>query len=328
MTRSIATGCGLAAAMWAPTALADTVTLQTGETLVGTVVEQTEQAVVLEHPVLGPLMIPAEQVSAVTVGDAAPTEAPADAPAPAEAAVQAEPEAPPAAPTPAPPPTGFRKLLAEWDNSISLGVSGSQGNTDDVSLRAQFQSRKETETDRWTVDLRYYFEQEEGDTSDNNFIGDLVKDWLFQDSPWLLFAKGRYEYDQFEQWKHRVSGFGGVGYTWFKQEDFEFNTRLGGGVTREFSGQEETRPEALIAAELVIWKPTEAQSVTASTTLFPDLGDFAEFRWVTTAEWRIAINQADGMSVRLGIENEYESEVASGSEHNDLKYYGALSLDF
>ena len=51
------TACGLA--------IADQVTLTTGETLQGKLTEQTDTVVTLEHPILGTLSIPAEHVSAV-----------------------------------------------------------------------------------------------------------------------------------------------------------------------------------------------------------------------------------------------------------------------
>jgi hypothetical protein len=58
------------------------------------------------------------------------------------------------------------------------------------------------------------------------------------------------------------------------------------------------------------------------------LDEPGEFRSVSTAEWVIALGKADGLSFKLGLENEYESDVGRDTESNDLSYYGALVFDF
>jgi hypothetical protein len=38
------------------------------------------------------------------------------------------------------------------------------------------------------------------------------------------------------------------------------------------------------------------------------------------------IHKAEGVSLKLGIQNEYDTDAAN--KKNNLKYYGMLSLDF
>lgn len=308
---------------WATVAMADQVELSSGDVLTGTVVEQSDEQVVLEHPVLGTLTVPAAHVAAVTI--APPAEdaaAPVEPPAEGDTA-QAEAAEPVEVIPPSPP--GF---FEAWDLSLAVGFSGSSGNSDTNAFNAQFKALKEDETDRWLFDAGYFFGSDSGDRTRNEFTAELTKDWLMPDSPWFYFAKAGYQYDEFMSWESRISGFGGVGYTFIKEDDIEIVGRLGAGLTQELGGEENLTPEGLIGGSILRWHITENQNLTASTTLYPALDDWGEYRVTSAVEWTIKLDHADGLSLKLGLANEYETEVAPGDDHNDLKYYGALVLDF
>jgi hypothetical protein len=68
--------------------------------------------------------------------------------------------------------------------------------------------------------------------------------------------------------------------------------------------------------------------VTAYTTFYPSLSDGGEFRNLTGVDWSLRIADALGLSLNLGVQNEYESDVAPGIEKNDLLYRAALMYDF
>ena len=321
LTASIVVAAGSAA-------LADSVTLRSGETLVGQVVEQTEAHVIVEHPVLGKLTIAAADIQAVAVDAAAADQVPAEA----EAAVAPAPA--PAAPVPAPAAEPKELIESEpsffegWDASLGLGFSGTEGNSETSSLNAEFKAQREDEEDRWIFRSAYFTGSSDGETNKNEFLSELTKDWLQPDSPWLYFAQGKYQYDQFQSWKHRVSGFGGMGYKFIKRDDLEIIGRLGLGLTKELEGERNLTPEALVGASLVKWKLTDNQTISAGATIYPALDELGEYRAIGNVEWKIKIDEADGLSLKFGLENEYESDVDTGTKHNDLKYYGALVFDF
>lgn len=324
-------------------AQAERVVLQSGEVLQGHIVEQTPEHVVLDHGFLGRLTIPAEQVAAIEPDSpqAAPTAAvPADADnAPAEdAPAEAEPPAtqttvdlgaaavPPALAAPAP-EEKKPSFFDDWKASIALGLSGSQGNSETQSFNAHFNASKETPEDRWLVNFAYFLSFNGGERNQNELKADLTKDWLMPESPWFFFAQGIYQYDEFEAWEHRFSGFGGMGYTFVKTDRLEIVARGGLGATYEMGLVDDVVPEALFGASVLRWQLTDSQTLSASTTYYPALDDISEFRLVSALEWTIKIDQANGLSLKLGINNEYESDVVEG-KHNDFKYYGALVFSF
>lgn len=315
---------------------ADLIRLNTGEVLQGKVVATTAEVVTFSHPVLGELKIPAANVQATALGDAPLPPLPVDPNSPA-VAQPAPVVAPQPAPAPAPEPTepageeikpAPYQLFPGWDSSFEFGFSGSTGNSEQTNVYAAFKTLNETASDRWKIDASYLFAKQDGERTENEFTTGVLKDWLLPDSPWFYFAQGRYDYDEFESWDQRVALNGGIGLDWIKQENLRVTFRVGGGAKREFgSDNDEWTPEGLAGAE-VEWKITDRQTFNAATTYYPDLSDTSEFRIISSADWTLKIDKMDGVSIKLGVKHEYESEVDPGNDRNDLKYFGALVFDF
>lgn len=261
--------------------------------------------------------------------DAAPTNAArAAARAKAEAA-GVEVAAPAAAPADAPVEPIPEAEAAKWDNKIDLSLGFTDGNTETNSFRAAYAGLRETKSSKLTLDAAYFFSTNDGNTDQNKATGGVNHDWLFQNSRWLIFAGGRGDYDEFNSWKYRVSGNGGVGYRLIKREKIELTLRAGAGGTREFgSSRNEIIPEGLLGAD-VLWKITTNQSFESTFRYFPDLSDFAEFRTITTAAWRLDLDSInDGLGVTAGVRHEHQTVVDEGNEQNDVNVFAGLTWDF
>ena len=308
---------------------ADQLTLTTGETLKGRITDRGEQSVTLEHPILGKLTIDRTHITALT--EPADDEQAADEQASPEITAAGVPAVQPAQPDPAA-DTSIKsrllRLLHDRNSQIELGLSGAEGNTQTTNARLAFVSNKEDDHIRSLFNTTYYWYKSDGHTSRNELKAELTHDWLKPETPWFLFVNGRYDLDQFQAWDHRVSGFGGVGYEFVKTDRFQLIGRLGAGLTKEFGGENDFRPEAMLGGSILKWKLTDHQTVTASTSLFPNLSELDRFRTITKLEWQILLSKADGVSLKFGLENEYESHVDSDDERNDVKYYGTLVIEF
>ena len=277
---------------------------------------------VFEHPILGRLDINRAHIAEVHSSVAEPAERPSvgepsvATPTPLEAEAHARPA------------RLIDKWLEEWDSHFELGLSGTDGNSETSNLRQGFSARHETDKAKWLLDSVYYYGTSQGETTRHEFKADVIREWLIPNSAWFTFFQGTYEFHEFRAWERRLSGFGGVGYEFLKTDRLELIGRLGSGVVKEFSGAEELRPEGLISAAVAKWKPTDDQTVTASVTFYPDLGDFGEFRVTSKLDWAVKLNKADTLSLKIGLDNEYESQTDGDTKHNDVKYYGALVIDF
>jgi putative salt-induced outer membrane protein YdiY len=288
--------------VWASaSALADEVRLNSGDLLIGTIVEQRADGVVLSHSLLGALTIPAGEIAAVTPAAAEPTPVPV--------------EEPPVA-TP------------RWDSRFEAGFSASDGNSETVDARVGVESVRETEKYRLKLDSSYFVGTTSGDRTRNEFTAGALSDFFIPDEDWFYFLSGRYSNNQFRAYENLLEGNAGLGYQLAKTEAFEANARAGLGVAYEFGGDAEgLRPEGLAGAEMA-WNLTKAQTVTAGAVLYQYLSEWGRYRVVSKGDWRVKIDRADGVSLKLGYENKYESWTKDDSEHNDFLSYGALVVEF
>ena len=297
-------------ALLAASAQADKVRLKNGDVVSGEIVETTGDGIVLEHSVMGRLAIAADQIDAQVEGEAAL----------------------PAPPTPPPPPrpglfgTG---LLAGWNKQIQLGFTGSSGNSDNQDFLAGVRGNYADESKRWQFDSGYFRASTDGDETKNQAFAMLLRDFLFPGKRYFAWGSGRYDYDTFQEWDHRLGLSAGGGYSFVDGEKFDVRGRVGFGGTKTFGspGDDEWVPEAVVGLESE-WLPTARQKIFAYTTFYPSLSDGGEFRNLSGVDWSLALADGLGLSLNLGVQNEYESDVAPGIEKNDLLYRAALLYDF
>ncbi len=238
--------------------------------------------------------------------------------------------APPAAePEAAPAPEVIPELeSAEWDTKLNIGLNLSAGNTDQTGLAATIVSKRTTETSALTLDAGYFFANENSKKTANQFTAGVLHDWLFKNSPWILSADARYDFDDFKSYDHRVSAHGGVGYKLIEKDKIKLTLRAGGGFFKEFgSGRNELVPEAMLGADF-LWQITANQSFELAHRFYPDLSRSGEYRMLTTAGWNMDIDKADGLSLTVNLLHEYVSDVDPGIESSDLKLYAGVAYDF
>ena len=291
----------VAAATLGPSLAAGTVTLKNGDKITASIVTNNDDGLYLQHKTLGQLTLEQRQVKSVAYSHTDPAY---------EGNALNE------------------WFFPGWDKSLEVGFSGTDGNTDTLNFYAAFSTEQETDTDRWDVQARYFLAYDEGDQTRDEGSAFVVKDWLVPDEDYFYFATARVDHDRFSGYDNRFGGFAGVGYDFIDDDKWAVTGRLGAGGNYEAGDVNEFTPEALIGID-VTWKIDENQKFHVYNTLFPALDPlFGEFRNVSGAEYKVKLAAGRGLSLKLGVENEYLSEVEEGTEHNDLNYFGALVYDF
>ncbi|BAM04379.1 DUF481 domain-containing protein [Phycisphaera mikurensis] len=306
----------LIAAGLAPAAAANAqVELANGDTLDAAVVptdgvdEEGNPVVTLDHPSLGLITVPASAVAPEDRGVSGASGTAAEA---ANAMTEVIDSV----------------LFPGWDKTLSAGFNGRTGNTETLSFYGAFRTGIEDERRRWDVKADYFRATEDGEATESNLIFRADRDWLVPGEDYFYFARGTAEYDQFEAWEQRLGLYGGVGYQFLDDDRHSLLGRVGVGAIYEFGGNEDFTVEGLIGIEYA-YQITENQSIELRNTTYPALDPFfAEFRNVTELNYKVQIAAGDGLSLKLGVYNEYESEVDDGLDNNDFKYFGALVYDF
>jgi putative salt-induced outer membrane protein YdiY len=282
-------------------AWADEVRLLSGETLTVTDVKAEGGRVHMVHPVLGRLDVPATQVTEIKRTDGTKLSGYGE-------------------PIPEPPP--------KWKFRAELGLNGSSGNTRTQDLRAAIGALLETSSERWKFDAVYLKSKTEGEVTKKNWYVAGLHDWLFKDSPWLLFATARYDWDEFQPWDSRISVGVGAGYALVKTEETQVRLRAGFFETREDGGPNDGhwRPEGMLGAEGV-HHLTKSQTLEGAISWFPDLQEAGEYRIVASAAWSVKLSD-NGLSLKAGVEEEYDTHRESPYERADVKYFVALLYEF
>ena len=344
-------GGAVAVALAAFPAAAETLELSDGTVLPRvTVVAEDAVDLTVTHPLLGTLSLLKSDVidrraDAVVANEVKRAAAdPASAPAPATAADSednADPEvtsAPSREPSTAhstdTPPDfdGSDNTLPTWlrgfDSSFSLGFSGTTGNDSQESVNMSAKTSRKIDYFETSLSGKYFFGRAESEVTRNEVTVDFTQRWTRPDSDWFRFVTARYEFDQFQSYRHRVSLFGGVGYKLIDEETFELSGKAGLGGTYEFGTVDDFTPEAVFGATAATWNISKTQSLNASVSYFPDLEELGEYRLTAGADWKIKLHFYSNLALKFGIENEYDSNPEPGDDDDDFKYFGALVVDF
>ncbi len=327
-SRTIAIAC--TALVTVTAAAADTqIRLASGEVLNVAILETTETHIRCSHPVLGEILIPRDQVVIIATTDAAaPASTEPVVAQPADASSDAEAAAPDAPVEPEGPAPKF-SFWNGWKRTVDLGVIGSDGNSETFGARAAVGAARKTDYMETTIGLSYVYNSDNGEKTKSR--GELTgrNDWLFgKESRWGFFAEGKIEYDEFQDWDWRLSGFVGPSYAFIKNDKTLLRGRVGAGGSYELGGDDNGfEPELLFGLDYE-HAFNDRNKVFASVEYLPSLSDFPDYRLNSKAGWEILVDEASGANLKLGVVDRYDSDPGGSSKKNDVEYFITLGWTF
>lgn len=297
-------------------ALADTIKLVGGDVLQGTIVAEGEKSVTLDHAALGRIEVARDRIASIEKS------------APAVAVTPAPAEAKPTAVLPAPEPPAPAKPDGSWKFSLSLAMTGSKNDVgSNWNIRAAGSAKRETEEDRTTFNSEYYFQTADGTQTDNNFLAQILQEYMFKGSKWEVFLQSTYQNDEFQAWEQRLGLYAGPGYRLFEGDAFKLKLRGGFGASYEFPTETWT-PEILLGEELA-WKIDDRSQLTHGFEIYPDVEQFGEYRFLARIDYEIALTAKKDLRATAGVRDVYDSYVEpDGESTNDLKMYVGLKYEF
>ncbi|MCA9197251.1 MAG: DUF481 domain-containing protein [Planctomycetales bacterium] len=218
------------------------------------------------------------------------------------------------------PTTWFASPL--WDFTYELGINGSTGNAEALSILTSANLKKETDLTALTMGLTYAKTQAQGVETQHYAIFNSRWDYKVNDR-WFFYNKNTIEYDEFKAFDLRLVLSGGLGYHLIKNDHTTLTGRLGSGVSREFGGPDEDWiPEANFGADFE-HKLTERQKVAATVDYYPEWSNFADYRLVTNAYWELLLDGEHNLSLKVGVIDRYDS-TPNGRKPNDVDYFLTL----
>lgn len=323
----------------------DEIVLADGDVIRGRILSETDEEVVIQHPVFDELRIPRSRIVAIRKN--APQRSTADF---AEVVTGAgvRPQSPiinrssttgarqeeTAGEDSEETESAKKKLsstmaLMEPENwSLIIGTAFGYVNNvnDELNVRLSAQAEHNSEFARLRIDSAYFLNSANNVIIDNDVMVGTTQDWFFPGSDWSVFAKGTYQWDQFESWEHRLSGYLGPGYKLVDSEDLAIDLRIGAGATYEYTNSQ-IFPEALFSIEWN-WAIDDRQRFNGTSSYAPDVTNFDQYRISLNAEWNFRLQKEKGLSFYIGVRNMFQSIVEEGSTNNDLRLFGGVKYEF
>lgn len=207
----------------------------------------------------------------------------------------------------------------EWDTAIELGVNGSSGTSNSVSVRSGGYIKRETELRKIDFDIYHNRTKASGVETQNNAQATFRHDWLMPNSRWTLYIQSQLYYDEFQAFDLNLNVDGGVGYRFLDEEWVELTGRVGSGTSREFGGlNDEWVPEAQFGLDYE-QRVSATQKLTMSLDYFPEWDNYGEYRMLTDVGYEVELVVPSNVSLKIAATNRYDSD-PQGANPNNLNY--------
>jgi hypothetical protein len=215
---------------------------------------------------------------------------------------------------------------APWDTGIELGLNGSSGTSDTLSIRTGGYIKRESRFSKLDLSAYYNRTTDSGIATQNNAQADVRNDWLLDElSPWTLYGTMNLFYDEFQAFDLQASGNTGVGYRFVHEPGLEMLARMGAGTSREVGGPDDRWvPETLVGFEYS-QQLSATQKFYGKLDYYPEWEEVGEYRMVADTGWEIELVQPSNLSLKISASDRYDS-TPNGAEPHLLNYSVLLLL--
>lgn len=209
--------------------------------------------------------------------------------------------------------------LPGWDTAVELGINGSSGTSDSMSIRTGGYLKRESKQRKVDFDIYHNRTQANGVETQNNAQMNFRHDWLMAESPWTVYAQSQLYYDRFQAFDLNLSMNSGVGYRFVDEDWLELTGRFGAGTSREFgSPDDEWVPEAQFGIDYE-QKLSETQKLTAGMDYYPEWEDFSRYRMLSELGWEVELAVPSNVSLKVAANNRHDSD-PHGANPNNFNY--------
>lgn len=228
-----------------------------------------------------------------------------------------------------PEPYWIEKLIEGWKGEIRLGTDLSTGTVERTRFRGGFNINKTYDGHKTSLRTDYAFAETNDVESENRMVNGVTQDWGTGETKFSgVFLRGTGELDRFRAYDYRLNLAGGGRYQLVKNEKTNSLLRLGMSATREFgSMREDWVPEGafFLSVSHVL---TAKQRLTANVDYFPELENPDKYRVTAKATWDFKLDEENGLSLRIGAENRYDTRIEDANDRNDLDLRAELVWQF
>ncbi|OWK43500.1 DUF481 domain-containing protein [Fimbriiglobus ruber] len=228
---------------------------------------------------------------------------------------------------PAPPPPPPPKI---WTGSADLGLNGTDGNSNTLNMRTNWNVQRKVTDNVFVSDLVYTYSRQNGSVTASQALYNVRDEVLFLHTPWTVFTSGLIEYDELRAYRFRIGAYAGVGYVVVDDADITLRLRTGFGVEREIGSGvgvvDQWVPEMLFGYDFR-YKFNDRSSFLSIVDFYPQINDWAVYRVRARAAYEYILDPKRCIIMRLGVQDRYDSNPGP-AERNDVAYFATLGMKF
>lgn len=303
------------------------VMLKNGDRLSGKIVEENDDAVVIETEYAGKIKIARKHIAKIGESKAAVTE---KAPATVAKAVVKPVAKPPAAAIQPPPARLFRgPFIDGWEGNANVGFSYTSGNSNYTTMSTGLRAVKSGGDDNLTVYARslWYSNRNSGRmiTTQNAFWGGVRYDRNLNRKN-FGFVSFDFERDRPRSLNFRSVVGGGFGMHLIKKERTELDVLIGGGWNRTWqTGANTDTPEAL-AGSTFKHRFHEKLRLQNSITFFQNVTDREEYRFIFDSTLSVDVTKRVGVFITVG--DRFNNDPIRSAKKNDFLFTTGMKWNF
>lgn len=283
----------------------------------GVFLGESEGRLRLQHPLLGVLNIPTNEIAARV----APVAAAATNSATTSGVVATKPPSPP---PPAKPPV--TPAPRHWTFDLQAGMDLGFGATDRQLYNTRARALYSKNRLRNTADYMFTFGEVDRKASANRMDALMKTDYEIG-SQMFLYDLGGAGYDAIRKLDLRYEVGPGLGYHAVRLEKFKLNVEAGANYqVQQFSDGKESDSFFYRIAEDAAWKITTKLSVDQKLEFFPGITDMEKFR--VRFEGNLHYTLRGNLYLNLTALNTYDNQPASTVSKNDLQLRSSVGLKF
>lgn len=208
-----------------------------------------------------------------------------------------------------------------WSGKIALGMTGTQGNTQNLGFNGRAEANRDVGRDRQLVYAQGRMQENEEILSAKEIMLGISAEHDLTDR-WFVYAREDLEHDKFENLDLRSVTGAGFGYWLIREDDHELKPRFGLGYEFEAFDNDTTNREGILALGYdYMIKVNEWYRFTHNLTVFPSFTDPSkDFRVDSNIGLEFPIAASDRWGFRIGLRNQYNNQPSDGRDKLDTAY--------
>ena len=218
----------------------------------------------------------------------------------------------------------------KWKYEAVLDISGKTGNSERISTAGSFTATLATQKDQLQLYIHGERAKNNKEISVEELIGGIDYENRFS-PPHSWYARAELERDLVEGIDLRATAAVGYGYYFINQEWHELRGRIGFQVRQEDFDDDQTDSETIPALDLgLYWRYDLGDWGRWITDIsyYPSLEDADNYRATHQSSLEVPLARSDFWKLRVGAENEYNSEPAPDIKRLDTTYFLRLVLSW